>query len=36
MVDESKREDAAAAMRQINQAWLGGRVEDLAPMVHRR
>ena len=21
-------------MRQINQAWLGGRVEDLAPLVH--
>jgi ketosteroid isomerase-like protein len=34
MVDESKREDAATAMRQINQAWLEGRVEDLAPMAH--
>src|SRR5882724_7625358 len=34
MVDESKRSDAAAAMRQINQAWLEGRVHDLAPMVH--
>ena len=34
MVDESKREDAAAAMRQINQAWLSGQVEDVAPMVH--
>jgi hypothetical protein len=34
MVDESKREDATAAMRQINQAWIDGRVEDLAPMVH--
>ena len=34
MVDESKRDDAATAMRQINQAWLYGRVEDLAPMVH--
>lgn len=33
-MDESKRETAAAAMRQINQAWLKGRVEDLAPMVH--
>jgi len=33
-MDESKRETAAAAMRQINQAWLNGRVEDLAPMVH--
>ena len=34
MVDESKREDAATAMRQINQAWLHGQVEDLAPRVH--
>ena len=34
MVDESKREDAAAAMRVINQAWLDGQIEDLAPMVH--
>ena len=34
MVDESKREDAAAAMRLINQSWLDGRVEDLAPIVH--
>ena len=34
MVSESKREDAAAAMRRINQAWLDGRVEDLEPMVH--
>jgi uncharacterized protein (TIGR02246 family) len=33
-MDESKRESAAAAMRQINQAWLKGRVEDLAPLVH--
>jgi Domain of unknown function (DUF4440) len=33
-MDESKREGATAAMRQINQAWLKGRVEDLAPMVH--
>jgi nuclear transport factor 2 (NTF2) superfamily protein len=33
-MDESKRESAAAAMRQINQAWVNGRVEDLAPMVH--
>ena len=31
---ESKREKAEAAMRQINEAWLNGRVEDLAPMVH--
>ncbi len=33
-MDESKRESAAMVMRQINQAWLDGRVEDLAPMVH--
>ena len=33
-MDESKQESAAAAMRQINQAWLNGRVEDLAPLVH--
>jgi hypothetical protein len=34
MVDESRREDAAAAMRRISRAWLDGRVEDLAPIVH--
>jgi ketosteroid isomerase-like protein len=34
MANESKREGAAAAMRAINQAWLGGRVEDLGPMLH--
>jgi ketosteroid isomerase-like protein len=34
MVDESKRERAAATMRRINQAWLDGRVEDLAQWVH--
>ena len=33
-MDESKRESAAAAMRHINQVWLKGRVEDLAPLVH--
>jgi len=33
-MDESKHESAAAAMRQINQAWLNGRVEDLATLVH--
>jgi len=33
-MDDSKRESAAAAMRQINQAWLKRRVEDLAPLVH--
>jgi hypothetical protein len=34
MVDESKREDAAAAMRRINRAWLDGDVERLASLVH--
>jgi ketosteroid isomerase-like protein len=34
MADESKLESAAATMHRINQAWLDGRVEDLAPMVH--
>ena len=29
-----QRESAAAAMGQINQAWIEGRVEDLGPMVH--
>lgn len=33
-MDESKRESASAAMRQINQAWLNRRVEDLGPLVH--
>lgn len=33
-MDEFKREGAAAAMGQINDAWLTGRVEDLAPLVH--
>jgi len=33
-MDESIRENAAAAMHQINQAWLNGRVDDLAPLVH--
>ena len=31
---ESKRDRAAAIMSRINQAWLDGRVEDLALMVH--
>jgi ketosteroid isomerase-like protein len=34
MVDESKRDRVAAALGRINRAWLDGRVEDLAPMVH--
>ncbi|SRR5258708_1907731 len=35
MVEESKREGAAATMRRINRAWLDGQVEDLTPMVHK-
>jgi hypothetical protein len=34
MVAEFKSEDVAATMRQINRAWLEGRVDDLAPLVH--
>jgi ketosteroid isomerase-like protein len=34
MAEESKRDGAAATMRRINRAWLDGRVEDLALMVH--
>ena len=34
MVEESKRDSTAATMRRINRAWLDGRVEDLAVMVH--
>ena len=34
MIEESKREGAAATMRRIIQAWLDGRVDDLAPLVH--
>ena len=34
LMDESKHENAAAAMRHINQAWLHGRVDDLARLVH--
>lgn len=34
MVEESKRDGAAATTRRINRAWLDGQVEDLAPMVH--
>jgi ketosteroid isomerase-like protein len=34
MIDESKRADVAKTMSQINQAWLNGQVQDLAPMVH--
>ena len=34
MSAESRREVAATTMRRINQAWLEGRVEDLAQWVH--
>jgi ketosteroid isomerase-like protein len=34
MIDESMRDDAATAIRLINQASLFGQVEDLAQMVH--
>jgi len=34
MVIESEREDVAAAMRRINEVWLRGKVQDLAPLVH--
>ena len=32
MANESEIDDAAAVMRPINRAWLGGNVGDLAPM----
>ena len=34
MVDQFKRESVTATMRRINQAWLDGQVERLAPMLH--
>ena len=34
MENESERDDAATAMREINQAWQSGRVQDLAPRIH--
>lgn len=34
MVNESERESAEAAMRQINASWIDGRVDDMAPLVH--
>jgi len=34
MIEEPKHDGAAETMRQINQAWLNGRVEELAAMVH--
>src|SRR5262245_52116327 len=35
MVDESKVKSAASAMHKVNPAWLDGRIEDLALMVHK-
>jgi hypothetical protein len=34
MVEESESRRVADAMRLINQAWLDGRVDDMAPAVH--
>lgn len=34
MQDNTQVERAAAAMRQIDEAWLAGRVDDLVPLVH--
>jgi ketosteroid isomerase-like protein len=34
MPNNSKLESAASRMRQINSAWLEGRIDDLARMVH--
>ena len=34
MTEQSQRESAELAMRQINAAWLHGQVDDLAPLLH--
>lgn len=34
MAEDNFQESAAAAVHRITQAWLDGRVEDLAPMMH--
>jgi ketosteroid isomerase-like protein len=34
MAEESRGERVGRAMQRINQAWLNGQVDDLAPMVH--
>jgi hypothetical protein len=34
MTDESDRIGAAEAMQRINAAWVGGRVDDLAALIH--
>ena len=34
MTDDPEGRSVASAMHAINQAWLGGRVDDLAPALH--
>ena len=34
MTEQSQRESAELAMRQINAAWLNGRIEDVTPLLH--
>ncbi len=34
MAGELKRNGVSEVMLQINQAWLDGRIEDMAPLVH--
>jgi hypothetical protein len=34
MAGTHEHDSVAAAMRAINQAWLGGRVDEMAPAVH--
>jgi ketosteroid isomerase-like protein len=34
MADNAPNEHVSAVMRQINQAWIAGRVDDLAPFLH--
>ncbi|TAM84758.1 MAG: nuclear transport factor 2 family protein [Acidobacteria bacterium] len=34
MIKQSQFKSAEQAMRQINRAWLDGKVEDLAPRLH--
>jgi ketosteroid isomerase-like protein len=34
MSNETTHETVTAAMQRINEAWLGGRVQDLIPLVH--
>lgn len=34
MIDEPESRGVADAMRAINQAWLAGRADDIAPAIH--